>query len=381
MKNLLKLFALAALFSCGGKEEKSSSNILENLSFTVDTLVIDAGGDFLNLGYGLGPHRLSQDGNRLFFFENDPHRLVEVDLQQRKVLKKTEFEKEGPNGVGPYLSGMEIDSDGTLFLQSYTGAGLFDQNAKKTRDLRFAPEGIDPNLAQNHSGLYSRATYDFGTGKVYTQPHIESAGEYGLFILDPATKTARSLPIPEMKIVDDYSGAYVIKSGTSLTKYYFGLSRFTTHLPGELILSASAMSGIYRFDTKTENLEFIQIQHQTVPNVMELTITKNPTDEASFQENRRRLAEHLNYMEMRWDETRGMYLRFGQKTFQGKEKGDRNTYELFLFAYDRDFKVLGETKIEGLKQVPSAYFWKDGKLWSYVNVEDELGFAVMDFKF
>jgi|TARA_R110002096_G_scaffold233311_1_gene423381 hypothetical protein len=42
---------------------------------------------------------------------------------------------------------------------------------------------------------------------------------------------------------------------------------------------------------------------------------------------------------------------------------------------------LGETKIEGLKQAPGSYFWKDGKLWSYANVEDELGFAVIDFKF
>ena len=35
----------------------------------------------------------------------------------------------------------------------------------------------------------------------------------------------------------------------------------------------------------------------------------------------------------------------------------------------------------GANQVPASYFWKDGKPWSYVNVEDELGFAVMDLKF
>jgi hypothetical protein len=86
-------------------------------------------------------------------------------------------------------------------------------------------------------------------------------------------------------------------------------------------------------------------------------------------------------MEPLWDETREMYLRLGKKTFLGKEKGDPSTFEVFLFAYDKDFNVLGETKIEGLKQVPANYFWKNGKLWSYVNVDDELGFAVMDFKF
>ena len=39
------------------------------------------------------------------------------------------------------------------------------------------------------------------------------------------------------------------------------------------------------------------------------------------------------------------------------------------------------TKIENLKAEPRSYFWKDGKLYSYVNVEDELGFAVFTFNF
>ena len=43
--------------------------------------------------------------------------------------------------------------------------------------------------------------------------------------------------------------------------------------------------------------------------------------------------------------------------------------------------LLGETKINELKSVPSYPFFKDGKLYSYVNVEDELGFAVFTFDF
>lgn len=90
---------------------------------------------------------------------------------------------------------------------------------------------------------------------------------------------------------------------------------------------------------------------------------------------------HLNYMEPHWDESREMYLRFGRKTFLAEKREDPPTFEVFLFAYDEDFNVLGETKIEGLTQVPANCFWKDGKLWSYVNIEDELGFAVIDFRF
>jgi hypothetical protein len=37
--------------------------------------------------------------------------------------------------------------------------------------------------------------------------------------------------------------------------------------------------------------------------------------------------------------------------------------------------------IIGLEELPSNYFWKCGKLWSYVNVEDELWFAVFTLTF
>ena len=54
---------------------------------------------------------------------------------------------------------------------------------------------------------------------------------------------------------------------------------------------------------------------------------------------------------------------------------------VFLFAYDQDLNLVGEVQMEELNSQPSWPFFKDGKLWSYVNVNDELGFAVMDFNF
>ncbi|MGX7835587.1 DUF4221 family protein [Campylobacter fetus subsp. venerealis] len=76
-----------------------------------------------------------------------------------------------------------------------------------------------------------------------------------------------------------------------------------------------------------------------------------------------------------------MYFRFGVKTFRGENQEDLSTYEIYLFAYDKDFNVLGETKVEDMKEVPSTYFFKDGKLYSYINIEDELGFEIFTFNF
>jgi hypothetical protein len=43
-------------------------------------------------------------------------------------------------------------------------------------------------------------------------------------------------------------------------------------------------------------------------------------------------------------------------------------------------ELVGETLVNDLKSIPESAFFKDGKLWSYVNVDDELGFEVFTFK-
>ncbi|WP_057936864.1 DUF4221 family protein [Algoriphagus resistens] len=378
MKNLLTISILAFLTSCGGKVSDSSVNILEELSYTIDTVMVNSGEDFLNLSGGLGEYGLSRDKTRLFFFESKPPKLVEVDLEKMKVLKKTEFEVEGPDGMGSYVSKMEIGPNGNLFLNSYVTTGIFNQNGNKIQDLKFVPSGIDTALAQNYRALYFRAVYDFENRKIFTQPTFQDAGEYSLFILNPETQSARSLPIPKMKIVDDYSGTLLSESGMIS---FYGVGAYFTFFPGELFVTTSAMSGIYRYNTQTEKLEFIDIQHKTVPNKMDFELIKNPTEVAQISENQTKIFEHINYWELMWDDSRKMYFRFGVKTFEGEFKDDPYTLEPYLFAYDKDFNVLGETKVERLTSVPSSSFFKDGKLYSYVNIEDELGFAVFTFNF
>ncbi len=382
MKNLFYLL-LIPFFSCGNEssEKAASDNILENLNFTMDTILVDSGEDIFFIPYGLGAKSLNQDKSILMFFESEPFRLVQVDLNNLKLIGKTPFQKEGPNGVGSYLTDFQLGPNSELFIQSYSSQGKFTTGGELTKNLKIVPEGIDSELANNFQKLFARAVFDFEKNRIYAQPSIESLGKNKLYIIDPLSKGVRIEPIPEMKAVEEFSGNLITKSGESTMSRYFGVGNFINIENGQLLISAGSMSGIYRLNPKLDSLYFIPIKHQNFPNRMEVTVNNSPTDEAQFLEDRRKVNEQLNYMEPLWDETREMYMRLGKKTFLGKEKGDPSTFEVFLFAYDKDFNVLGETKIEGLAQVPANYFWKDGKLWSYVNVEDELGFAVIDFKF
>lgn len=381
MKNLIALLSIIALFSCSEKAEKTSSNILENLSFSVDTVVVDSGEDMFILSHGLGGKVLNNDKSKLLFFENEPFNLVEVDLNNLKLVGKTPFQREGPNGVGPNWLRFQLGPPGALFVQGYRMQGIFNGAGELIESLNVVPEGIDPELANNFQQLYASAVFDFEKNLIYSQPASETSQKNELYIIDQQTKNVRIEPIPEMEAVKEFAGTLITESGESTMINFFGVGTYMYLENDQLLIAAGAMSGIYRLDFNTDSLEFVDIQHQAFPKRMTFTVNNSPTDQANFEEDRRKVFEHLNYMEPRWDDTREMYLRLGRKTFLGEKREDPPRYEVFLFAYDADFNVLGETKIDCLDEVPGSYFWKDGKLWNYLNVNDELGFAVIDFKF
>ncbi|WP_162339533.1 DUF4221 family protein [Cyclobacterium salsum] len=382
MKNLFYLLLIPLIFSCNSEpsEKAESVNILENLTFTVDTVLVDSGDDIFILSSGLGAKALDQDENELLFFENEPLNLVEVDLNDLKLVRKTPFQKEGPNGVGgPYRVRFQLGPEGDLFISGNNTQGIFNTSGEMVESLQVVPEGIDPELANNLHLLYNNPVFDFENSRIYSQPSSEETGKHLLFIIDPITKEFRMESIPEMKAVKEFTGTLVVDGMIN----FFWVDSHMYIENRQLLLTVGSMSAIYRLDLMTDSLKFVDIQHQNFPNRMAFSVNNSPVDEAAFNEDRKKVFEHLNYMEPRWDETREMFLRLGRKTFTGEKPGDPSTYtyEVFLFAYDQDFNVLGETKIEGLSQVPANYFWKDGQLWSYVNIEDELGFAVIDFTF
>ncbi len=82
-----------------------------------------------------------------------------------------------------------------------------------------------------------------------------------------------------------------------------------------------------------------------------------------------------------WDETRELFFKIGSITTPSDTPGSPANIKVFLYAFDSKMKLVGETLIEGLNSLPEHPFFKDGKFWSYVNVEDELGFAVFTFNF
>ena len=252
MKNVFYLLLIPLLFSCGkeSSEKAQSRNILENLTYMVDTVLVDSGDDIFILSSGLGTKALNQDKSKLLFFEREPFSLVQVDLNNLKLIGKTPFQKEGPNSVGTYLTDFQLGPNSELFIQGNTSQAKFTTEGKLTKSLKIVPEGIHSELANNFQKLYARVVFDFEKNRIYAQPTIESLGKKKLYIIDPLSKGVRIEPIPEMKSVEEFSGTLITKSGEGTMYRYFGVGSFTTIENGQLLISSGAMSGIYRLNPK-----------------------------------------------------------------------------------------------------------------------------------
>lgn len=68
--------------------------------------MVDSGNDIFILSSGLGAKTLSQDKSKMLFFEDEPFKLVEVDLNNLKLVGKTPFQKKGLMESG--LTGLDF---------------------------------------------------------------------------------------------------------------------------------------------------------------------------------------------------------------------------------------------------------------------------------
>lgn len=86
----------------------------------------------------------------------------------------------------------------------------------------------------------------------------------------------------------------------------------------------------------------------------------------------------INFRHPIWDSVNQRFYRFSyeilpKENIQDDEEKIKS--KVYLTILDKDFKVLGETHINELSRYPTTHFFKEGKIWIYENVDDELAFV------
>ncbi len=381
MRKLLIISFFALLSACGGKESESKEpgNILENLTYSVDTVVVDPGDNLLsiaNYSQLQGSSSLSQDQTIFYLFDNKDHRIAVVDLDQLKLLEFLPFEAEGPDGVGQYAQGLQVLADRNFLITNFQSSGIFNREGKKLENFKLNDaefKGLEISSPFS-SGLLMSTDRKW----LFSLSGLYNDAAKDLVKLDPKQKTGEAIDLPALDIADDFGISLLSNEGSMI---YIEQSNLD-EINGRLYISNKVTSAIYRYDYQLDSLELFTFQHSLVANEKTGTVKNEVSSKEALFEEMAKVTTQIGFEKLLWDEERKLFFRLGTKLLNSSiDENVTNKFDVYLFAYDENLNLLGEKLLENLLNPPRFYFLKDGKLWSYVNVEDELGFAIFTFDF
>ena len=382
MHRLLLIFSLALFFSCGEAVDSkvpNDRNILENFSYSIDTVVVDPGDEIINLKHlGSTYTSLSSNKNQFYFFDRSRFMLHEIDLASLKLVNNYPFEEEGPDGTGRLVYYFKSLSNGNFWVQDLSGSVIFfSKTGKKIGNLNIDEKELLKNYPFGLN-LVNQLHIDLERRKLYSLPIYLNVKEVLFAVLDSLGQNGKIMELQELQEINKYKITFNDgnRGGHSLGEF-----RFLQVLNGEILISSTFTNAIYRYDPDRDSLVFQEFQHVLTPLKKDVTVKNEVNTQMEFQVESDKLHTQINYYDFYWDDNSQLYYRFASKGLPTVNIDSPKKYEHFLFVYDKELTLKGETRLNNLENIPRDAFFKDGKLWSYVNIDDELGFAVFTFDF
>lgn len=386
MRKLLTFSALALLTACGEKPKSGEisivgepKNILENLTFSIDTLVVDPGDEIINLKHLSSINiSLSTSKDQFYFFDRSRFILHEIDLNSLKLVNNYPFEEEGPDGTGRLVYIFKFLPNGNFSVQDLFGTvSFFSKTGKKIGNLNINEEEILKDFPFGLNLVY-QLQIDLERNKLYSLPIYLNTEEVFFAVLDSLGQSGKILELPQFQKINNYKIEYSSGRDGGESR---GEQRFLQQLNDLIIISTTYQNSVYIYDPEMETLIYKEFGHELVPLEKNAEVKNKVNSHLEFQAETDKLHTQINYYDFYWDEITQRFYRFASKGLPIPNVDSPKKFEYFMFAYDKTLNLKGETKLDGLSELPLGGFFKDGKLWSYVNVKDELGFAVFTFDF
>jgi len=356
-EKILVMLVVVMAFSCSAPEKKSPVFSFEDL--IVDTLVLEK--DPMTKSLGSDFTFIQTDSGSILQTFSD-HTLFSYSYPEGKILKKVEFEKEGPDGIGDFISGSLIDSQSIWFLSNNR---LLEatQNGRVKRTIAL-PEAPMERLAANYA----------------TFPHNEMK-RFGSKLLIPDVPFVFKEEFKDYKkwllVIDLESGKqeyweFPYPDGYEYYAEDHMLGPYNHHYHPEtekLLVSFPASDSIYIASEGQEKWfladagESFQILPGSTSTQGEWTV---------FQPN----PNSGRYTWIDFDPLAEVYLRQVTLSPGNSEEGRKSKNKLLI--YNSEFEQIGEIKlrfeISGFSG-DSGYFFRLGSIHS----EDEVSYVRVDF--
>ncbi|AFL83776.1 hypothetical protein Belba_1140 [Belliella baltica DSM 15883] len=375
MKNILYLSICLLLFSCGEKTIKETQ-ISTELSFSFDTVMVDSGEEFLHLNDNLFISDLSEDGRYLFNWNREANILEKIDLEELKLVKKISFEKEGPDGVGAFVFDYATTEDENALFWS-SKKGIWDQKGKLLRALPI-DQLLEGTEYMGEVMLSRLAPIPNEPDQFLTFYRSWRSNDYYFLIFDFSDDSFRKIELPELQKLSEFE-ITMMYEGQWMGSFNAGAVQSIQN--DQVILALNSFNQAYIYDMKMDSLYFKTWEGPLVGSQQTAQLPKEVSAEGKERaEAMRKANEQINYGIFVWDKENRKYYRFSVKSIFSDEMTEFETYkvsgaDVFLSVFDEDFKLIAESKIPEIQKRPAKHFVKDGKIWLFENIDDELAFV------
>ena len=372
MKHRLVSLSILFLFSCGKKSETQTD--FSNINFNMDTVMVDPGEKLLFLKWGLELSDLSEDKKFLYNFNLDDYTIEKINVDELVLEEKLAFEKEGPNGTGDNLYSLNLCKDNHVFLRGFNNVGLYTITGEKTKNYHMQDIKFEGDSLKADEDFY-RLVLDNEGKYLYGLIGSHSKNTFTLGKLDYENKVLKK---------------FRLGSFDKLADYQFIFQSMMVEMPSmdivetddRLILSNSVTSELSWYDINRDSLFQKTFESKLTANEKKGKYRKEFDSSEELEKERKRMLQEINFMAPFYDEVNQRFYRFSYEELDMEvdwESGEKAKAKVYLTILDKDFNMLGESPIPMLSSSPAKHFAKDGKIWMYVNVDDELGFVRMAF--
>jgi len=381
MKQLIFLMLCGLAFACGGNDGGENGDQVQ-LNFTIDTVMVNPGQEILFLNSSLFHAQLSPDKKLLYNFNYTEFSIEKINLDELAFEDKIMISKEGPNGVGQYFFGFLLKDENSFLFRCYNQDNILDLNGKKKDQLDFKKVGSESDKLSDSEDLLSAVVLPeypdvyYGLVSNYQESKTEVAKldvnkneiqRFDIPIFEKAKKT-------EIEITDGGR---------------FSMYKYIIHVDGKLIVGVEATNELYVLDKETGTAQLHAYTSELTATEKKGNYPSIVGDLDEFSGIYRRILEEIGFLPPVWDEVNELFYRFSfimefddtAEKPEGSPVQQPSGAKVFLTIYDKDLKMLAESAIPQLTNRPPFHFAKDGKLWVFENIEDEMGFVRLSFDF
>lgn len=373
--NKFSILIVAILFAGCSSDKKSDKTTTSELdiSYSIDTVLVDAGDHLFFVQYGLGLSNVDTKNNLLYNYNPDQFTIEVIDLDKLEFKEEENYEKEGPNGIGGgYTFRIQKLDDGSTYFYDYMGIHHISAAGEKIESYRFNQDSFSgDSLAGNEEiEIHSLVTQDGNSFYGFYGEQTYDGETHGLTVIDIGNQTIKLFPTDFL----DFTYAFDIsfeQNGNGLAKYP---ERNNVHIhKGLVLITSSAKNEIWTYDPKTDSLTSKTYESQLTSNTKKGQFPRMTGSNEEWSTASKEKGKEVNFGGLIFDPQTSIFWRFS-KEMDRLTASDSVVYKTVLTAFDEDLNQLGE------KQLPTDYasnlrpFLLDGQFWEFLNVDDEVAF-------